>query len=378
MESVGRRTMKRIMVLCVDRDDDLGRKARLEGPIVGRDQNLKAATQLGLVDAEDSDVNSILMAVGLADSIKKDALKRKEKTRVDVVTLTGHRDVGVESDIRISRQLEDVVGRISPDETIFVSDGLEDEEIIPLIREKVNIVATRRVVVKQSERLEETYLIITRYLSEIASDPARARIFLGLPGLALVIFSLASIYSDQWWVGPVSVLLVFGGYAFIMGFGIDKHFSALMSHLMSIYQSVREAGSQGRLTFYSYITSILLVVVTLAVIGIRIVDAEVINSGLLVDLYRVSFPFILSIVVLTVFGKMLDDFFVKDVKMWNYLVIGTSIIIFLVVLRRALDFIVSPEENLTPLVFTALVGIIICSFFVKVAQIGRRENWLEA
>jgi len=41
------------MVLCVDRDDDLGRKARLQGPIIGREENLKAATQLGLVDAED-------------------------------------------------------------------------------------------------------------------------------------------------------------------------------------------------------------------------------------------------------------------------------------------------------------------------------------
>ncbi|MBU7004130.1 MAG: DUF373 family protein, partial [Theionarchaea archaeon] len=105
------------MVLCVDRDDDLGRKAHLKGPIIGRDNNLDAATSLGLVDAEDSDVNSILRAVGLADQIYEDGLKRGEDTEVEVVTLTGHHDVGVESDIRISRQLEEVIEALGPDET---------------------------------------------------------------------------------------------------------------------------------------------------------------------------------------------------------------------------------------------------------------------
>ncbi len=370
--------MKRIMVLCVDRDDDLGRKARLQGPIIGREENLKAATQLGLVDAEDSDVNSILRAVGLADSIAEGALKKKEKLEVEVATLTGDRAVGVESDIKISRQLDDVVKRISPDETIFVSDGLGDEQIIPLLKDKVNITATERVVVKQSERLEETYLIITRYLSEIASDPKRARIFLGLPGLALVIFSLASV-AEARLLGAVAVVVLIGGYLFAMGFGLDKYFSTFVGCLGGIYVSVREAGSQGRLTFYSYMTSILLAIVAAAVIVYRILDAEAYDSQFFLELYTVhGFPFVLSIVVLTILGKMVDDYFEKDVRMWNYMVLGTSLIIFLIVLHRALNFIISPAEGLTPLVITALMGVIICSFFVKMAQIGRRANWLQA
>ena len=374
----GRGPLKRIMVLCVDRDDDLGRKARLQGPIIGREENLKAATQLGLVDAEDSDVNSILRAVGLADSIAEGALKKKEKLEVEVATLTGDRDVGVESDIKISRQLDDVVKRISPDETIFVSDGLGDEQIIPLLKGKVNITATERVVVKQSERLEETYLIITRYLSEIASDPKRARIFLGLPGLALVIFSLASV-AEARLLGAVAVVVLVGGYLFAMGFGLDKYFSTFVGYLGGIYISVREAGSQGRLTFYSYMTSILLAIVAAAVIVYRILNAEVYDSQFFLGLYTVhGFPFVLSIVVLTILGKMVDDYSEKDVRMWNYMVLGTSLIIFLIVLHRALNFIISPAEGLTPLVVTALMGVIICSFFVKMAQIGRRANWLQA
>ncbi|TLN15404.1 DUF373 family protein, partial [bacterium] len=329
--------------------------------------------------AEDSDVNSILRAVGLADSIAEGARKKKEKVEVEVATLTGDRDVGVESDIKISRQLDDVVKRISPDETIFVSDGLGDEQIIPLLKDKVNITATERVVVKQSERLEETYLIITRYLSEIASDPKRARTFLGLPGLALLIFSLASVAQAPLLVGVAAVIFIVGGYLFTIGFGLDRQFSTLLNYLRGVYITVKEAGSQGRLTFYSYMTSILLAIVAAAVIVYRVLNAPTYDSEFFLELYTVhGFPFILSIVVLTILGKMVDDYFEKDVRMWNYMVLGTSLIIFLIVLHRALNFIISPAEGLTPLVVTALMGVIICSFFVKMAQIGRRANWLQA
>ena len=370
--------MKKIMVLCVDRDDDLGRKAQIKGPIIGREENIQAACELGLVDAEDSDVNSILRAVGLADSIKEAAERNGEKVSVSVVTITGDGNVGVESDMKLARQLEEVVKQIRPDETIFVSDGLSDEEILPIIQERTRITATERVVVKQSEKLEEMYLIITKYLSEIASDPRRARVFLGLPGLALVIFGIANVYQAPW-AGLVAVLFLVGGYLSLIGFGIDKHLSTLMGQLKQVYLTVREAGSEGRLTFYSYITSILLAVAGTAVVLYSVVYADVRDAQFFLELYtKRVFPFALAIVVLTVFGKMVDEYFEKDQKMWNYLVVGTSLIIFLLVLQRAINFILGPAEGLTGLIFTALFGIIICSFFVKIAQIGRRANWLEA
>ena len=36
------------IILCVDRDNDLGRKAGVEGPIIGREKNLEAATSFCL------------------------------------------------------------------------------------------------------------------------------------------------------------------------------------------------------------------------------------------------------------------------------------------------------------------------------------------
>ena len=36
------------LIICIDRDNDLGEKAKVETPIIGRENNLKAATALGL------------------------------------------------------------------------------------------------------------------------------------------------------------------------------------------------------------------------------------------------------------------------------------------------------------------------------------------
>ena len=41
---------KPILVLCVDRDNDLFEKAKVHGPIIGREENLNAATKLALID----------------------------------------------------------------------------------------------------------------------------------------------------------------------------------------------------------------------------------------------------------------------------------------------------------------------------------------
>src|SRR5256884_241343 len=71
MGLVGIVTMK-TLVLCVDRDNDIGAKTGLQAPLIGRDQNLAAATKLGLADPEDSDVNALLSAVSIYDGLQKD------------------------------------------------------------------------------------------------------------------------------------------------------------------------------------------------------------------------------------------------------------------------------------------------------------------
>ena len=55
------------LVLCIDRDNDLFEKAKVSGPIVGREANLNAAIKLALADPTDTDSNTIFRAVVLAD-----------------------------------------------------------------------------------------------------------------------------------------------------------------------------------------------------------------------------------------------------------------------------------------------------------------------
>jgi len=62
-------TEGRTLVLSVDRDDDIGWKAKIESPVVGRQACLKAADTLALADPEDSDVNAIFSAVKIYDEL---------------------------------------------------------------------------------------------------------------------------------------------------------------------------------------------------------------------------------------------------------------------------------------------------------------------
>ena len=54
---------KRILILCVDRDDDLGKKAGIKTPVLGRDENLNAAIALALRDPEEADANAMFEGV---------------------------------------------------------------------------------------------------------------------------------------------------------------------------------------------------------------------------------------------------------------------------------------------------------------------------
>ena len=177
------------LVLCVDRDDDIGVKAGIKGPLIGRDENLAAAMKLGLVDPEDSDVNGLLGAVSLYD----------ERVRigevVEIATITGDIRVGAISDRALVEQLDRVLEEVKPDRTFLVSDGAEDEFIMPMIVSRVRVDHVRRVYVKQNPALESTYYA---FRTAMRNPKFRRKVFFPI-GLALVVlsamFALAPLYA---------------------------------------------------------------------------------------------------------------------------------------------------------------------------------------
>ncbi len=144
----------------MDRDDDLGRKASVRGPVIGREDNLQAAISLALADPEDSDANAIFAAISTFDKL------RKEGKDVEIATLTGSESVGMKSDEIISKQIDEVLSKIDVKDIIFVSDGSEDEFIIPIITSRRPVKHLKRVIVKQAKNIESTYYIITKALKD--------------------------------------------------------------------------------------------------------------------------------------------------------------------------------------------------------------------
>ncbi|MEZ8077997.1 MAG: DUF373 family protein [Candidatus Poseidoniaceae archaeon] len=208
--------MTRILVLTVDRDNDLGNKTSIRGPVIGRRQVLTAALKLGIADPEESDTNAILGALRQHDTLKE---ANSEEDEVEVAILTGDEKVGMRSDRAIAAQLEEVVAAFQPDEAILVTDGAEDESVLPIIQSQVRINHVEKIIVKQSKGIEGTYYYIVKALE----DPKwRGKIMIPF-GLVLAIIGLGIMLPDTTGDFVIGALpLAIGLYIFSKGAGIES------------------------------------------------------------------------------------------------------------------------------------------------------------
>ena len=62
-EKLGTVVTTKLLVICVDRDNDVGEKTGIQTPVVGRDSCIEAAQRLALEDPEDADSNAIFYAI---------------------------------------------------------------------------------------------------------------------------------------------------------------------------------------------------------------------------------------------------------------------------------------------------------------------------
>ncbi|MDH5747666.1 MAG: DUF373 family protein, partial [Candidatus Bathyarchaeota archaeon] len=87
MPKSAKKKPERTLILCVDRDDDLGMKAGIKTPILGRKDNVNAAASLALRDPEEPDANAMFEAVRIYDNLKKGAKEQEEE--YEVATIAG-------------------------------------------------------------------------------------------------------------------------------------------------------------------------------------------------------------------------------------------------------------------------------------------------
>jgi putative membrane protein len=229
------------LVVCVDRDDDLGRKAGVVGPVVGRENVLAAALKLGTADPEDADTNAMFAAIHLLDQI------REAGEEAEVVVLTGSPKVGVLSDRRVAEQFDRVLRERPATSAHLVSDGAEDEYLFPILASRVRIDGVRRVFIRQSASLESTYYTVVRALK----DPKlRAKTVLPF-AIVLLILGIAAASGVIWW-GVIGLSILLGVYLIFWTFDIDE---ALIDSVRSASTDIR----QGSVAFGFGLFSIALV-----------------------------------------------------------------------------------------------------------------------
>ncbi|TBR23574.1 MAG: DUF373 family protein [Candidatus Nitrosotenuis sp.] len=212
-------TASRLLVICVDRDDDVGEKAGVATPVVGRNSCIEAAQKLALEDPEDADANSIFYAIKTYEDLARKGYQ------VEVIVVAGVGDKGVEADEKIVREIKSVLEKFSANGAVIVSDGEDDESVIPIIQNVIPIVSVQRCVMKVSRSVEYSYAVLGKYLKMIAYDSKYSKFFLGVPGILLLIGGIGTIfgYTQQIFAVLISIL---GGAFLIRAFDVDRAWSS--------------------------------------------------------------------------------------------------------------------------------------------------------
>ncbi|MCL4331748.1 MAG: DUF373 family protein [Candidatus Thermoplasmatota archaeon] len=248
------------LVLNIDRDNDFGEKAGLEGPIVGYEACYAAALKLITIDPEDSDANALFGAIRHYEEL----LRQGQNAQIALVT--GDMDVGQVSDERIGSQLDLLLSNSDYDDIILVTDGAEDDYIVPLIISRKRIRYVKHIIVRHNQNIESMYYYIVKALKD-KKLINKFIIPLGLVFLTYGIVSLGfiiygALVSRSLAVDPslgavTFVTIVLGAYLVERGFELGRIFVGML-------KSVREYAQETRIIFLSYVIAASLVFVGIA------------------------------------------------------------------------------------------------------------------
>ncbi len=215
--------MVRTLVLTVDRDNDLGVKAGIRGPVIGRKATLSAALRLGLADPEESDTNAILGALHRHDKLNEEIVGDDE---VQIALLTGDVRVGARSDRAIAIQLDEVIQDFQPDRAFLVTDGADDEAALPIITSRVRVDHVEKVIVRQSKGIESTYY----YVVKAIEDPRwRARLLVPIAAVMIILGLGLIIPNGTKLIGAMP--LIFGIWVLAKGLGWEQQLERLLGDM---------------------------------------------------------------------------------------------------------------------------------------------------
>jgi len=362
---------ERILILCVDRDDDLGVKAEIKTPLLGREETLEAAVSLALRDPEEPDANAMFEAVRIHDRLVRET-QTPENYQIAIIAGSELGDVG--ADRKLVSQLTEVLKTFPASDVILVTDGYSDEAVLPLVESRVPITSVRRVVMKHSKSIEETAALFSRYLKMMTENPRYSRIILGLPGILLILLGVLYVFNLLVYTG-IAFLVVFGALLLVRGFGIDKMARAL-------YHGIREYSPPPlpvQIAGFSAVAGVLLVLVGCYLGGVSATNAATgfdpppvewrqwlsylpTITGYFISGFEDTPGSILPIVIgvcVLLSGRAIRLFFERDSRLWRTLVVVVVVAWSWMIFSQAGKVLIDPGNQLhvTGLVFTIITGV---------------------
>jgi len=300
---------KKVFVVCVDRDNDLGKKTKINGPVIGREKNLEAGQKLILADPTESDANTIFAA------IKKMKEAQKEFKNVEIVTLTGKDKSGLRSDKEINRQLDILQKNHLIEGWILVTDGAEDSQVIPLLQSRAKIISTEQVIIRQAQAVESTFYTI----KEAFRDPSIARMFVGIPGILLLLFASLWFFYPQYI--SQTITLVLGAYLLLKGFGVEDK-------IIDMFRNITSSISEQRISVVFYVAAFIFPLFGIWLGYIQLMSSSFIDIGLdIISSLRLLYPFLAAAGISMIAGKAVDSVYSKKAyKVGKYIVQSISIL----------------------------------------------------
>jgi len=293
-----------LLIICVDMDDDVGRKAGIETPVVGRESVEDVARRFGVADPEDSDLNALFAGMRLYDENKEDG------EDCEIAVVTGSRETHRNRNQAVAAQVDAVLENVDADSTIVVTDGAEDESVMPIIESRLRIDGVERTIVKQAQNLENAYHVVKRLLS----DPDTRGTILVPIGIALLIipFDILMSFFDLPNAGRGIALALLGGYFVMKGLGMDEDIERMV-------EMTRDGIYSGKVSLITYLVAAGLTVIGAAA-GLHEVqtftesDETVISGAVPVAMTFIqgSIAWLTMAGVVSSVGRIVDEYIKSD------------------------------------------------------------------
>jgi len=345
--------MKKTIVLCIDRDNDIGIKTGRKGPIIGVEDNLKVAKELALEDPEDTDVNALFGAI-----------KTAKELRTEIATITGDRRVGITSDTKLSEQLDIVIEKLKPEAVVIVTDGEQDEEIIPVVQSRIKINSVQRIIVRQSKELEKAYFTILHFIQEVSNDPTLARLVFGIPGIVLILLAIGGLFGAVALMINV-ILAITGLYLVIKGLGWEEDFFSWGSEFI-------KSLSIERVSIVTYVIALFVFIIGIGYgfdeYSTR--DPHEFIDVLVVVLTMNSGNIILLSLLIAIIGRIIDDYAAeKHIKIRKYIILLVLIpLIKLIGESWANYYAQGTVTYLVNFLTSILVSVVLCALVIKITE----------